>query len=42
MNFEVFNTEPDLNKRVSDLRQKGIMNIITNFNGSAWVLKWKE
>ena len=42
MNFEVFKTESELNSRVSELRQKGVVTIISNFNGSAWVLKWSE
>lgn len=42
MNFEVFNTEPELNNLVSELRQKGVVTIIATFNGSAWVLKWRE
>ena len=42
MNFEVFKTETELNARVIELRQKGIAHIIHNFNGSDWVLKWKE
>lgn len=42
MNFEVFKTESELNDRVSELHKRGITLIIHNFNGSAWVLKWKE
>jgi len=41
MNFEVFATEAELNNRVRVLQKDGVSDIITNFNGSAWTLKWR-
>lgn len=39
MNFEVFNTEQELQQRVKELR--GIAtSVITAFNGSVYTLKW--
>ncbi len=40
MNFEVFNTVEELNKRVEELEAQGAAVLITKFNGSVYTLKW--
>lgn len=40
MNFEVFNTEQELQARVQALQAKGVRDLITGFNGNVWTLKW--
>lgn len=40
MNFEVFNTEQELQARVQALQANGVRDLITGFNGNVWTLKW--
>jgi len=40
MNFEIFNTQEELDARVNELRGVAI-EIITNHNGRVFTLMWK-
>lgn len=40
MNFEIFNTEQELQTRMQILKANGVQNLIAGFNGNFWTLKW--
>lgn len=41
MNFEVFKTLEQLNKRLEQIKSFGVTELITSFNHSIYTLKWR-